>query len=149
MVSFSVPSDVDEMMVQRLGAVFMPHGLGHFMGIDTHDTGGYPKVNQITSSPNGIIVYMKLQSLYLTPYFNFFSYKGVERPKEPGLKSLRTARDLLEGMVRAKKKALGAYHLSSLIIVLMICMYAGDNGGTRMLFHQGIVNPSHGKRNNL
>lgn len=42
---FSVPSDVEEMMVERLGAVFMPHGLGHFMGIDTHDTGGYPMVH--------------------------------------------------------------------------------------------------------
>lgn len=31
-----------EMLVQRrLGAVFMPHGLGHFIGIDTHDVGGY------------------------------------------------------------------------------------------------------------
>jgi len=55
MVSFSVPSDVDDMMVQRLGAVFMPHGLGHFMGIDTHDTGGYPKVHQIFFQPNSII----------------------------------------------------------------------------------------------
>lgn len=43
-VFVSVPSDVNEMMVERLGAVFMPHGLGHFMGIDTHDTGGYPMV---------------------------------------------------------------------------------------------------------
>lgn len=32
---------VDDMMAERLGAVFMPHGLGHFMGIDTHDVGGY------------------------------------------------------------------------------------------------------------
>jgi len=27
-----------------MGAVFMPHGLGHFLGIDTHDCGGYPEV---------------------------------------------------------------------------------------------------------
>ena len=32
------------MMVERLGAIFMPHGLGHFLGIDTHDPEGYPKV---------------------------------------------------------------------------------------------------------
>ncbi|XP_067937920.1 xaa-Pro dipeptidase-like [Watersipora subatra] len=54
--------DVDEMMKVRLGAVFMPHGLGHMMGIDTHDVGGYPE--------------------------------GVSRIMEPGLKNLRTARDL-------------------------------------------------------
>mmetsp|Transcript_11526 Transcript_11526/g.16636 ORF Transcript_11526/g.16636 Transcript_11526/m.16636 type:complete len:187 (-) Transcript_11526:208-768(-) len=32
--------DVDEMLEARLGAVFMPHGLGHTLGIDTHDVGG-------------------------------------------------------------------------------------------------------------
>ena len=37
-------SDVDDMMASRLGAAFMPHGLGHFLGIDTHDPGGYLKV---------------------------------------------------------------------------------------------------------
>ncbi|XP_069142921.1 uncharacterized protein [Solanum lycopersicum] len=35
--------DVDKMMAERLGAVFMPHGLGHLLGIDTHDPGGYLK----------------------------------------------------------------------------------------------------------
>ena len=39
-----VKGDVEEMMKVRLGAVFMPHGLGHFMGLDTHDVGGYPEV---------------------------------------------------------------------------------------------------------
>ena len=32
---------VDDLVELRLGAVFMPHGLGHFIGIDTHDVGGY------------------------------------------------------------------------------------------------------------
>ena len=29
--------DVDEMLAADLGATFMPHGLGHFIGLDTHD----------------------------------------------------------------------------------------------------------------
>ncbi|GMR53447.1 hypothetical protein PMAYCL1PPCAC_23642 [Pristionchus mayeri] len=36
-----VVGDVDEMVKSRLGAVFMPHGLGHLLGLDVHDVGGY------------------------------------------------------------------------------------------------------------
>jgi Xaa-Pro dipeptidase len=32
---------IDDLVEKRLGAVFMPHGLGHLIGIDTHDVGGY------------------------------------------------------------------------------------------------------------
>lgn len=34
--------DVEDMLKHHIGALFMPHGLGHFLGIDTHDVGGYP-----------------------------------------------------------------------------------------------------------
>jgi len=42
---------IEELVEMRLGAVFMPHGLGHFIGIDTHDVGGYlpdcpPRIQQ-------------------------------------------------------------------------------------------------------
>lgn len=43
-IFFIFISDIDKMMERRLGAVFMPHGLGHFLGIDTHDPGGYAQV---------------------------------------------------------------------------------------------------------
>ncbi|KQJ94091.1 xaa-Pro dipeptidase [Brachypodium distachyon] len=73
--------DIGDMMAQRLGAVFMPHGLGHLLGIDTHDPGGYPE--------------------------------GLERPKEPGLSSLRTIRELKEGMVITVEP--GCYFIDALL----------------------------------
>jgi Xaa-Pro dipeptidase len=37
----SLSTWLSELVEMRLAAVFMPHGLGHFIGIDTHDVGGY------------------------------------------------------------------------------------------------------------
>ncbi|KAK6341340.1 hypothetical protein TWF696_008418 [Orbilia brochopaga] len=33
---------VDEILAARTSCAFLPHGLGHHMGMDTHDTGGHP-----------------------------------------------------------------------------------------------------------
>jgi len=47
-------SSVDDLVDLRLGAVFMPHGLGHFIGIDTHDVGGYNIGHQQRIAQNGL-----------------------------------------------------------------------------------------------
>lgn len=38
--------NVEDMMKVYMGSVFMPHGLGHLLGIDVHDVGGYPEVGR-------------------------------------------------------------------------------------------------------
>ncbi|XP_044464913.1 xaa-Pro dipeptidase isoform X1 [Mangifera indica] len=94
--------NVDDMMVERFGAVFMPHGLGHLLGIDTHDPGGYPKV-----------------------------FLGTERPKEPGLKSLRTSRDLQQGMVITVEP--GCYFIDALLVPAM------ENAHTSKFFNHKVI----------
>ncbi|GAX23783.1 Xaa-Pro dipeptidase [Fistulifera solaris] len=73
---------LDELVEMRLGAVFMPHGLGHLIGIDTHDVGGYLPGK-------------------------------LERIQLPGLKSLRTARYLEEGMTLTVEP--GCYFIDHLL----------------------------------
>eukprot|EP01116_Phalansterium_solitarium_P000848 TRINITY_DN10697_c0_g1_i1.p2 TRINITY_DN10697_c0_g1~~TRINITY_DN10697_c0_g1_i1.p2 ORF type:complete len:505 (-),score=142.57 TRINITY_DN10697_c0_g1_i1:94-1533(-) len=74
--------DVEDMTKHHIGALFMPHGLGHFMGLDTHDVGGYPA--------------------------------GVERHKEPGIRSLRANRPLEAGMVITVEP--GVYFIEALLL---------------------------------
>lgn len=33
---------VSEILAARTSCAFLPHGLGHLLGMDTHDTGGHP-----------------------------------------------------------------------------------------------------------
>lgn len=75
--------DVEEMYEAGLAAIFQPHGLGHLLGIDVHDVGGY-----------------------LEGY--------PQRPEKPGVKALRTARNLEVGMALTIEP--GCYFIETVII---------------------------------
>lgn len=38
--------DKNEILKARTSAAFFPHGLGHYLGLDTHDCGGNPNPNE-------------------------------------------------------------------------------------------------------
>ncbi|XP_046629607.1 xaa-Pro dipeptidase isoform X1 [Neodiprion virginianus] len=46
--------DVDQMILAGLGEVFQPHGLGHLLGLDVHDVGGYLPGHPTRSSEPGL-----------------------------------------------------------------------------------------------
>eukprot|EP01129_Flabellula_baltica_P012980 TRINITY_DN595_c1_g1_i1.p1 TRINITY_DN595_c1_g1~~TRINITY_DN595_c1_g1_i1.p1 ORF type:complete len:518 (-),score=131.96 TRINITY_DN595_c1_g1_i1:13-1479(-) len=43
--------DIEEIMQNFIPSLFMPHGLGHLLGIDTHDCGGYPNGMERVQEP--------------------------------------------------------------------------------------------------
>jgi len=45
---------VDDMISANLGATFQPHGLGHFMGVDVHDVGGYLEGHPLRPEVSGL-----------------------------------------------------------------------------------------------
>lgn len=46
--------DVQEIADAGMGAVFFPHGLGHLIGCDTHDVGGYMEDTPVRASRAGL-----------------------------------------------------------------------------------------------
>ncbi|KAF5138057.1 putative Xaa-Pro aminopeptidase pepP [Metarhizium anisopliae] len=49
--------DAKEILNARTSAAFFPHGLGHHLGMDTHDTGGNPNPND----PDKLFRYLRLR----------------------------------------------------------------------------------------
>ncbi|NGP87470.1 aminopeptidase P family protein [Fodinibius halophilus] len=69
-----VSGSIDDLMEEDIFALFFPHGLGHFLGLDTHDVGGYPKGVERIERPG--IKYLRMRRT-LQP--------GMALTIEPGL----------------------------------------------------------------
>ncbi|SOE20835.1 Xaa-Pro aminopeptidase [Spirosomataceae bacterium TFI 002] len=83
-----VKGDVDTMVELGVGGLFMPHGLGHMIGLDVHDMEDLGE--------------------------KYVGYReGLERSTQLGLKSLRLAKELEEGFVITVEP--GIYFIPELI----------------------------------
>lgn len=56
---------VEDMLKVHLGSTFMPHGLGHLLGVDVHDVGGYPEVTINSFYSAFILIRYKLHELHV------------------------------------------------------------------------------------
>ncbi|KAJ3311644.1 hypothetical protein HDV04_003908 [Boothiomyces sp. JEL0838] len=54
-----VKGDLNELKQNHIAALFFPHGLGHLLGIDVHDCGGYPKGAERIQEPG--IRYLRMR----------------------------------------------------------------------------------------
>src|SRR5690606_14531487 len=54
-----VKGSVDDLINENVFALLFPHGLGHFLGLDTHDVCGYPKGVEGIDRPG--IKYLRLR----------------------------------------------------------------------------------------
>ncbi|KAJ3362517.1 hypothetical protein GGF32_005962 [Allomyces javanicus] len=51
--------DIEDVLAAHAQAVFLPHGLGHLLGLDVHDVGGYPKGTERIPEPS--IRYLRMR----------------------------------------------------------------------------------------
>lgn len=83
-----VSGNIDDMLEQGVGGLFMPHGLGHMIGMDVHDMENLGE--------------------------DYVGYRpGLERSTQLGLKSLRLAKELEDGFVITVEP--GIYFIPALI----------------------------------
>ncbi|TPX56221.1 hypothetical protein PhCBS80983_g04706 [Powellomyces hirtus] len=69
-----VKGDVPTLLANHIPAIFFPHGLGHSIGLDVHDVGGYPKGVPRLTDPG--IKYLRMRRTL---------EKGMAVTVEPGI----------------------------------------------------------------
>ena len=109
--------DVEDMLAADLGSTFMPHGLGHLIGLDTHDVGGYLSKDPPRPAARGLSklrtarVLAAGQVLTVEPGCYF-----IDALLDPALADAATARFLDEGVLK-RFRGFGGVRLEDVVAV--------------------------------
>lgn len=66
---------IEELMENRIGKIFFCHGLGHLLGMRTHDVGGYNK--GCPPRIPGIIILFKFRIIIIKIQKRFRNWNGI------------------------------------------------------------------------
>lgn len=82
--------DKDEIFNSGVSAIFFPHGLGHLLGMDTHDVGGYPNYEDLDEKLRYLRLRRTLKSgmvltdepgIYFSPFLIEHGFKDLNKKK--------------------------------------------------------------------
>lgn len=66
--------------VYRLGDVFMPHGLGHLMGMDVHDVDGYESYKEVVEDGKAVVKRFLRPGMVITVEPGIYFIESLYRP---------------------------------------------------------------------
>ncbi|RUS15515.1 Xaa-Pro dipeptidase, partial [Endogone sp. FLAS-F59071] len=80
--------DEEELIKSHITAAFFPHGLGHLLGLDVHDVGGYPAGTERIEEPG--IRYLRMRrvlkkGMVVTVEPEYFSPTQTQTPITAGI----------------------------------------------------------------
>lgn len=109
---------VEEMLEKRVSYYFFPHGLGHFIGLDNHDVGGYLSFTPVRPTEKGMNklrtsrLLMKNMVLTVEPGIYFNEYLLNQAFNDPNVNKYFVKEEILKNYIN-----IGGIRIEDMVVV--------------------------------